>query len=113
MNTGTTARAKPTSHFVLARQDRHHHPQQVWFRSLLADRGRLRDLCTLRLDRGYDTALTLSRFAELGLTDIIGAKKWPIRVLAIGEMPLHRSPLRADPVATTLDRPMTPSLAAD
>jgi hypothetical protein len=30
---------------------------------------------TLHLDRGYDSTLTLTRCAELGLTDIVCAKK--------------------------------------
>lgn len=41
----------------------------------IADRGLLTDMRTLHLDRGYDSTLTLTRCAELGLTDIICAKK--------------------------------------
>lgn len=43
----------------------------------VADRGLLTDLHTLHLDRGYDSALTLTRCAELGITDIICAKRRP------------------------------------
>lgn len=41
----------------------------------VADRGLLPDIDTLHLDRGYDSALTRTRCAELGLTDIICTKK--------------------------------------
>lgn len=41
----------------------------------VADRGLLTDVHTLHLDRGYDSTLTLTRCAELGLTDIVCAKK--------------------------------------
>jgi hypothetical protein len=41
----------------------------------VADRGLLTDIGTLHLDRGYDSTLTLTRCAELGLTDIVCAKK--------------------------------------
>ena len=43
----------------------------------VADRGLLGDVCTLHLDRGYDSDLTLTRCAELGLTDIVCAKRRP------------------------------------
>jgi transposase len=41
----------------------------------VADRGLLTDIATLHLDRGYDSTVTLARCAELGLTDIVCAKK--------------------------------------
>ena len=41
----------------------------------VADRGLLLDVETLHLDRGYDSALTITRCAERGLTDVICAKK--------------------------------------
>lgn len=41
----------------------------------IADRGLLSDVHTLHLDRGYDSTLTLTRCADLGLTDIVCAKK--------------------------------------
>lgn len=41
----------------------------------IADRGLLTDIGTLHLDRGYDSTLTLTRCADLGLTDIVCAKK--------------------------------------
>jgi len=41
----------------------------------VAARGLLTDVRTLHLDRGYDSSLTLTRCAELGLTDIVCAKK--------------------------------------
>ncbi len=43
----------------------------------VADRGLLTDVRTLHLDRGYDSTLTLTRCAELGLTDIVCAKRRP------------------------------------
>ena len=41
----------------------------------VADRGLLRDVETLHLDRGYDSFLTTARCQALGLTDVICAKK--------------------------------------
>lgn len=41
----------------------------------VAERGLLPDIGTLHLDRGYDSALTTTRCAELGLTDVVCAKK--------------------------------------
>ena len=41
----------------------------------VADRGLLLDVQTLHLDRGYDSNLTLQRCSDLGLTDIICAKR--------------------------------------
>jgi len=41
----------------------------------VAARGLLTEVHTLHLDRGYDSSLTLTRCAELGLTDIVCAKK--------------------------------------
>jgi transposase len=41
----------------------------------VADRGLLLDIETLHLDRGYDSALTTQRCHDLGLTDIVCAKK--------------------------------------
>jgi transposase len=41
----------------------------------VASRGLLSDIQTLHLDRGYDSSLTHERCAELGLTDILCAKK--------------------------------------
>lgn len=43
----------------------------------VSHRGLLDDIHTLHLDRGYDSALTLTRCAELGLTDIVCAKRRP------------------------------------
>jgi transposase len=43
----------------------------------VADRGLLTDVRTLHLDRGYDSTLTLTRCADLGLTDIVCAKRRP------------------------------------
>ena len=43
----------------------------------VADRGLLLDVETLHLDRGYDSGLTMTRCAALGLTDIVCAKKKP------------------------------------
>ena len=43
----------------------------------VAARGLLVDVETLHLDRGYDSALTLTRCADLGLTDVVCAKKRP------------------------------------
>jgi transposase len=42
-----------------------------------ADRGLLTDGHTLHLDRGYDSTLTLTRCAELGLHDVVCAKRGP------------------------------------
>jgi transposase len=41
----------------------------------VADRGLLTDIETLHLDRGYDSAVTTTRCTELGLTDVVCAKK--------------------------------------
>lgn len=41
----------------------------------VADRGLLIDIQTLHLDRGYDSALTSTRCTDLGLTDVVCAKK--------------------------------------
>jgi len=41
----------------------------------VADRGLLTDIETLHLDRGYDSAVTITRCTELGLTDVVCAKK--------------------------------------
>jgi len=41
----------------------------------VADRGLLTDIETLHLDRGYDSAVTIPRCTELGLTDVVCAKK--------------------------------------
>jgi hypothetical protein len=41
----------------------------------VADRGLLLDIETLHLDRGYDSFLTTQRCHDLGLTDIVCAKK--------------------------------------
>ena len=41
----------------------------------VADRGLLGDIGTLHLDRGYDSAMTTSRCSQLGLTDVVCAKK--------------------------------------
>lgn len=43
----------------------------------VADRGLLVDIETLHLDRGYDSALTTTRCTDLGLTDVVCAKKRP------------------------------------
>lgn len=43
----------------------------------VAKRGLLIDIETLHLDRGYDSTLTLTRCANLGLTDVVCAKKRP------------------------------------
>ena len=43
----------------------------------VADRGLLADVETLHLDRGYDSNLTLTRCAHLGLHDVHVAKKKP------------------------------------
>ena len=43
----------------------------------VADRGLLADIETLHLDRGYDSTLTLTRCTDLGLHDVIVAKKKP------------------------------------
>lgn len=43
----------------------------------VADRGLLADVETLHLDRGYDSNLTLTRCANLGLHDVHVAKKKP------------------------------------
>jgi transposase len=41
----------------------------------VARRGLLPDIATLHLDKGYDSTITLTRCANLGLTDIVCAKK--------------------------------------
>ena len=41
----------------------------------VADRGLLTDIETLHLDRGYDSAVTTTRCTELGLTDVVCARK--------------------------------------
>jgi len=41
----------------------------------VAERGLLIDIQTLHLDRGYDSALTSTRCTDLGLTDVVCAKK--------------------------------------
>jgi len=41
----------------------------------VADRGLLTDIETLHLDRGYDSAVTMTRCTELGLTDVVCARK--------------------------------------
>jgi transposase len=41
----------------------------------VATRGLLLDVETLHLDRGYDSDVTMTRCAELGLTDVVCAKK--------------------------------------
>ena len=43
----------------------------------VADRGLLADIETLHLDRGYDSTLTLTRCTDLGLHDVLVAKKKP------------------------------------
>jgi transposase len=43
----------------------------------VAARGLLTDIQTLHLDRGYDSALTATRCADLGLTDVLCARKRP------------------------------------
>jgi transposase len=43
----------------------------------VADRGLLLDVETLHLDRGYDSNVTLQRCTDLGLTDIVCAKRRP------------------------------------
>jgi len=43
----------------------------------VAKRGLLTDVQTLHLDRGYDSDATMTRCAELGLTDVVCAKKRP------------------------------------
>jgi transposase len=43
----------------------------------IADRGLLLDVETLHLDRGYDSNVTLQRCTDLGLTDIVCAKRRP------------------------------------
>jgi len=43
----------------------------------VADRGLLTDIQTLHLDRGYDSALTTTRCTDLGLSDVVCAKKQP------------------------------------
>ena len=41
----------------------------------VADRGLLHDVETLHLDRGYDSLLTMQRCHDLGLNDIVCAKR--------------------------------------
>ena len=43
----------------------------------VASRGLLVDVETLHLDRGYDSDVTMTRCADLGLTDVVCAKKRP------------------------------------
>ena len=43
---------------------------------VVGDRGLLADIETLHLDRGYDRALTMTRCTQLGLTDVVCAKKY-------------------------------------
>lgn len=45
----------------------------------VAERGLLLDIATLHLDRGYDSTLTMTRCTDLGLTDVVCAKKKPTR----------------------------------
>lgn len=45
----------------------------------IAERGLLLDIETLHLDRGYDSNLTITRCTDLGLNDVICAKKKPKR----------------------------------
>lgn len=41
----------------------------------VAERGLLADVATLHLDRGYDSEATMTRCTDLGITDVICAKK--------------------------------------
>ncbi|MGH9251462.1 MAG: IS5 family transposase [Acidimicrobiales bacterium] len=43
----------------------------------VADRGLIPDIETLHLDRGYDSAPTITRCTDLGLSDVVCAKKQP------------------------------------